>query len=454
MLIPCSPRRIDRPFLSPALATSRTLTPRWGRSLLLGTLLVTMLGSSTTWAQQDDAASPADAAADTPTGPAVTAPPAVEAQPAPSAAAQAAKGAFDALQQQWVAIIEQISAAKQDRSVAGDAARAESQQRVLELRQQADALVGKIVDASLAVYQADADRFPEVNSTLLAIVQFYLVGDAQGDGGDQFEKALPPIQGLLAAGAGDEWPYLWTWGGVAAYCVNEFDLAGEYFDKAQAAGELSDTPPSRNPSDPRTRIWQLANQYQQQLPTIRQAWTKEAKIRAAEAQADDLPRVKLTTNRGEIVVELFENEAPQATANFLTLVKRGFYDGVVFHRVLPGFMAQGGDPTGSGSGGPGYNIRCECYQPDFRKHFRGTLSMAHAGRDTGGSQFFLTFVPTSFLDGRHTAFGRVIEGMEVAASLKRIDPQGGRSVEPDRILKAEVVRDRGHAYDFARLPGR
>ena len=131
-------------------------------------------------------------------------------------------------------------------------------------------------------------------------------------------------------------------------------------------------------------------------------------------------RVKLSTTRGDIVIELFENEAPQAVANFLTLVKDGFYDGVVFHRVLPGFMAQGGDPTGTGSGGPGYSIKCECYQPNYRRHFRGSLSMAHAGRDTGGSQFFLTFVPTSFLDGKHTVFGRVIEGMDVAAGLKRL----------------------------------
>jgi len=141
-------------------------------------------------------------------------------------------------------------------------------------------------------------------------------------------------------------------------------------------------------------------------------------------------------------------------ANFLTLVKDGFYNGVVFHRVLPGFMAQGGDPTGTGSGGPGYSIKCECYQPNFRHHFRGTLSMAHAGRDTGGSQFFLTFVPTPPLDGKHTAFGRIVEGMDVAASLKRIDPESSVRPTPDRIVKAEVLRDRGHEYKFDKLPGR
>ena len=112
----------------------------------------------------------------------------------------------------------------------------------------------------------------------------------------------------------------------------------------------------------------------------------------------------MKTSEGDIEIELFENEAPNTVLNFITLVDKGFYNGLKFHRVLPGFMAQGGDPKGDGTGGPGYTIPCECYQPDHRLHFRGSLSMAHAGRDTGGSQFFLTFVPTQHLDGMHTGF--------------------------------------------------
>ena len=108
-------------------------------------------------------------------------------------------------------------------------------------------------------------------------------------------------------------------------------------------------------------------------------------------------------------------------------------------------MAQGGCPKGDGTGGPGYKIYCECQRDDFRHHFTGTLSMAHAGKDTGGSQFFLTFRPTPHLDGRHTAFGRVIEGLEVLPRLQRRDPQRSR-VEPDKILRAEVVRKRDHDY--------
>jgi peptidyl-prolyl cis-trans isomerase B (cyclophilin B) len=154
------------------------------------------------------------------------------------------------------------------------------------------------------------------------------------------------------------------------------------------------------------------------------------------------------------VIELFENEAPQATANFITLVKSGFYNGLSFHRVLPQFMAQGGDPKGDGTGGPGYSIRCECYEPNYRHHFRGSLSMAHAGRDTGGSQFFLTFIETPHIDGRHTVFGRVIEGFDVLGELQKRDPGAASPPAQDKIIKAEVLRDRGHEYTFDKLPAR
>ena len=114
-------------------------------------------------------------------------------------------------------------------------------------------------------------------------------------------------------------------------------------------------------------------------------------------------------------------------------------------------MAQGGDPTGTGSGGPGYVIACECDSPDARKHFLGTLSMAHAGKDTGGSQFFLTFVPTAHLDGKHTAFGRVIEGFDVLPQLIRTEgaPRGS---EQDKIVQASVLRKRNHPYESKKLP--
>lgn len=174
----------------------------------------------------------------------------------------------------------------------------------------------------------------------------------------------------------------------------------------------------------------------------------EIQIRQKERQADDLPRVKLTTTKGEIVLELFENEAPNTVANFISLVKLKFYDGLKFHRVVEGFMAQGGDPKGTGEGGPDYRIKCECYEANARKHYTGSISMAHAGRDTGGSQFFITFRATSFLDGRHTVFGRVVSGQEVLDKFIRNYTEAGPipGSDADSIVTAEVIRDRGHEY--------
>ncbi|MBL8890508.1 MAG: peptidylprolyl isomerase [Planctomycetaceae bacterium] len=183
-------------------------------------------------------------------------------------------------------------------------------------------------------------------------------------------------------------------------------------------------------------------------------WKQEEAIRAAEAEKDDLPRVKFETTAGDIIIELYEDQAPNTVANFVSLVEKGYYDGLTFHRVLPQFMAQGGCPNGTGGGGPGYSVPCECHEPNkFRKHFSGTLSMAHAGRDTGGSQFFLTFLATPHLDGQHTAFGRVLEGMDAVAGLNKIDPdRRGAGMEPSKILKATVVRKRDHDYKPKTLP--
>ncbi|GEM01684.1 peptidyl-prolyl cis-trans isomerase B (cyclophilin B) [Halolactibacillus halophilus] len=129
----------------------------------------------------------------------------------------------------------------------------------------------------------------------------------------------------------------------------------------------------------------------------------------------------ITFENGEkIIIDLFEEAAPKTVENFETLAKKGFYDGVIFHRVIPGFVAQGGDPTGTGMGGPGYTIKCET-EGNPHKHEAGSLSMAHAGKDTGGSQFFLVHEPQPHLDGVHTVFGQVTEGMDVVLRIKQGD---------------------------------
>jgi cyclophilin family peptidyl-prolyl cis-trans isomerase len=145
---------------------------------------------------------------------------------------------------------------------------------------------------------------------------------------------------------------------------------------------------------------------------------------------------RFKTERGEFTCELFAADAPMTVENFVNLARAGFYDGVTFHRVIPGFMAQGGDPTGTGTGGPGYSFRDEL-SVKRRHDGPGVLSMANAGPNTNGSQFFITFAATPHLDGRHTVFGRVTSGMDVVSQLRERDPQ--RDPQPgDRIDTIEI----------------
>ncbi len=123
-------------------------------------------------------------------------------------------------------------------------------------------------------------------------------------------------------------------------------------------------------------------------------------------------------DKGNVVIELFEKDAPQTVANFEKLINEGFYNGLQFHRVIKGFVAQGGCPNGTGAGGPGYTIPCET-KGNPNKHERGSLSMAHRGPNTGGSQFFIVYEPQPHLDGLHTVFGKVIEGMEIVDQINQ-----------------------------------
>jgi cyclophilin family peptidyl-prolyl cis-trans isomerase len=144
----------------------------------------------------------------------------------------------------------------------------------------------------------------------------------------------------------------------------------------------------------------------------------------------------LVTEKGTVRIRLFAREAPQTVNNFVFLAREGYFDGTTFHRVIEGFMAQGGDPTGTGAGGPGYRIGDE-FHPELRHDRPGILSMANRGPNTGGSQFFITHVATPWLDDRHAVFGEVVEGMEVVTALRERDPQSDR--EPgDRIERVEI----------------
>lgn len=147
-------------------------------------------------------------------------------------------------------------------------------------------------------------------------------------------------------------------------------------------------------------------------------------------------RAKMETSKGAISIDLFADRAPVTVNNFVFLSRDGFYDDVIFHRVLDGFMAQGGDPTGSGRGGPGYRWDDEASALRIPHDAPGTLSMANAGPNSNGSQFFITFAPTPHLDGRHAVFGRVNdeESLQVLSELQRIDPQ-----RPNRAIVADKI---------------
>jgi len=140
----------------------------------------------------------------------------------------------------------------------------------------------------------------------------------------------------------------------------------------------------------------------------------------------------MSTEKGDMTIEFYENDAPKTVENFVKLSKKGFYDGLTFHRVIPDFVVQGGCPDGTGAGGPGYSIDCEL-DGDNQYHDRGVLSMAHAGRNTGGSQFFICHsrTNTAHLDRNHTCFGKVIEGVDVIDDIRM----------GDKINKIEILED-------------
>ncbi|MDD4163113.1 MAG: peptidylprolyl isomerase [Methanothrix sp.] len=148
-------------------------------------------------------------------------------------------------------------------------------------------------------------------------------------------------------------------------------------------------------------------------------------------------KVLLKTNMGDITLQLYD-DMPITTENFEKLAKKGFYNGVIFHRVIDGFMIQGGDPEGTGMGGPGYTIADEL--PDHNRNDRGTIAMANAGPNTGGSQFFINLVDNNFLDSLHPAFGKVIEGMDVVDAIGKTETDANdRPTTEVKIIEAKIV---------------
>lgn len=333
-----------------------------------------------------------------------------------------AVAAYQSKLDEWKTILKSMRRLQLDYVEASAADQNKLSEQWVELVDQGRLLLKELQVVGVAAYSVAPGEDRELERFLVKIL---------GDGlsNDRFEDADSLAKALIQNGC--EVKGLYDVAGVAAFVVNDFESAEEFLKTAEQRGTLDKGRP-----------------YMDLLEEYKGYWKEEQEFRKKEAEADDLPRVKLVTSKGDIVLELFENEAPDTVGNFINLVEdKKFYDGLSFHRVLPGFMAQGGCPLGTGQGGPGYTIFCECHQPTFRKHFRGSLSMAKApARDTGGSQFFLTFVPTAHLNGEHTVFGRIIEGLDVLAQITRIDPDDENKPQPDYIESAVVLRKRDHEY--------
>ncbi len=152
------------------------------------------------------------------------------------------------------------------------------------------------------------------------------------------------------------------------------------------------------------------------------------------------PTVTIETNHGTITAEMFSDVAPKTAGNFIELAKKGYYDGIIFHRVIDGFMIQGGDPTGTGRGGPGYTIDDE-FAPGLAHTDAGVFSMANAGPNTGGSQFFITLASTPWLDGKHAIFGRVTSGLDVVKTIGKVRTGPGDRPAEDVVMKQVTVDD-------------
>lgn len=363
---------------------------------------------------------------------------------------QASAEEFPTHLEAWKTIFERGSEIEEKYEAATPEQRQAFDTELMQLEEKAMQTQPKLFASAEAAYKADPAKYPEAGEVLLARAG-YAVMNGEVELTNRLHQVLlaaPNVPMDMKLGVAEQNlrlgdyemarkladevltnpeadPRVLNLAAVAAVGLNKLTEAEEYLKKAKEKDVL----------EPFT-----------------QAYLREIEFRRRDAEAGDSPQVLLRTTKGDVFLQLFENEAPNTVANFINLVEKGFYNGLPFHRVIEGFMAQGGDPKGNGTGGPGYRIKCECYRPDYRVHFAYSLAMAHAGRDTGGSQFYITFVPTPHLDGRHTVFGRVIKGIDVVNALTKTEPGDQSGAEADKIVSAHVLRKRDHEYKPETIP--
>ncbi len=357
---------------------------------------------------------------------------ALSAQTAPDAV-----GAYQTQMQTYKDHLKELRSLKEEYQTAAPERKDEIQAKFTPLLAETSSLQKSLVPLAIEAFKSLDSQDEELSVFLMSMLDKMVVTTEEYETAYSIAKAL---DGAIP----EQYSYLYAYGAYAAFNVMQLDDAEAFYQKAKETGGLE----GLRKQDPRGEM-QIPSMITQVLPQYRKLWPEELAAREKDA-AEELPRVLLRTSKGDIVLELFLREAPESVGNFMTLVSQKYYDGVPFHRVLPHFMAQGGDPTGTGAGGPGYCIKDECKKPGARMHFRGSLSMAKtAAPDSGGSQFFLCFIPTVHLNGQHTVFGRVVEGMEVLSELQRINPEGRNLPAPDRIVEARILR--GEPTPFTKL---
>lgn len=313
---------------------------------------------------------------------------------------------------------------------------AEILQRYRELRDQSRRELNEVFAAAERVFEAHPGEF--FSGSMLATTLDYRRTQSM------YENSYHAAKLLLSAGV--PLPDLLVMAARSAFVEGHFDDVMPLYERFVEANGVE-------------KLEQVDHQIANVLDFYPQWWQEELENRRADAEADDLPRVLLETTRGPVVLELFEDRAPNTVANFIHLVEQGFYDGLEFYQVIEDLLVMGGDPLGNGTGTSGRFIPDEYDRPDRRRIFRGSIFMAKMPQEGGGgkfvadtasSQFVIALMPIIPKEQTQTVFGRVIQGIDVVSSFQRIDPQKKKEqqfqVPPDRILTARVIRKRDHDY--------
>lgn len=307
------------------------------------------------------------------------------------------------------------------------------------LREEAFLAHQTMLHAGVAEYLSDPPSNPDLANFLFATLKRNVEGDS-------LEGMLPIAKALYETG----YPAPELIGMYSMCCLaeNEFDKARELLAPLVSGEEA-----------PEELI-----AIHQRLDDLALAWKEEQAFRERDAAGEPLPQARVTTTKGEFVIELFENDAPQAVANFISLAERSFYDYSQFFLVIENVMAQAGCPKADGTGGPGYFLPRESDEHAKRKIFRGSVALAllPGMPDSGGSQFMITYLPVTELEEHSTVFGRVISGMPNVARLNRAEPAGEKKEDeankppeprddPDEIIAIEIIGKRNHPYEPTRL---